>query len=278
MALTSPRFRWNSRLQQVENNNPVMRMGEQHHAVRLVQQSLIDLGYSMPVSTQKYNSPDGMFGKESRAKAHQFQSDTAGLSADGVVGKNTIKALDTALPQASPVLPSLPARSRYRVPGLSVVYDQVSPGHTNLCWAYSYTMLYSWKHRQCNEVGTLMEQLGQPWKTMYDNNRTIQGSQFPAFARAAGLQCRPLQCYTVSGWVEMLKQSGLIWIGQLNASASMGHIRVLAGVSGDGNVSGTSMYVLDPWLGRRYHETFEQFTRRYEGAASASVPAQLLHW
>ena len=200
------------------------------------------------------------------------------MQADGVVGQNTIRALDTLLPNASPMLPSLPARARYTVPGLAVVYDQVAPGHTLLCWAYSYAMLYSWKHQECNEVGTLMAMLGQPWKRMYDNNRPIRASQVTAFASAGGLQQAPRQCFPVSSWVEMLRQWGLIWIWQLNASASFGHIRVLAGVTGDGNLEGTKMYILDPWLGRRYHETFEQFTRRYEDSAHASLPAQLLHW
>ena len=278
MALTSPRFRWNSRLEHVEKNSPVMRKGEQHHAVRLVQQSLIDLGFPMPTSTKKYGSPDGIYGSETRKKVHQYQSGVSTLSADGVVGKNTIRSLDAALPNASPVLPSLPARARYTVPGIKVVYDQVSPGHTNLCWAYSYTMLYSWKHGQCNEVGTLMEMLGNPWKTMYDNNRPIPASRVMAFAQATGLQTEPLACYTVAGWVEQLRRHGLIWIWQLNAGASFGHIRVLAGVTGDGSPDGSKLYILDPWLGRRYHETFEQFTRRYEGTAHASLPAQLLHW
>lgn len=279
MALTSARFRWNSRLSQVEGNNPPMRRGESNHAVRLVQQTLIDCGYSLPVSVRKYGSPDGIYGAETKREAGRYQSDS-GLSSDGVVGQNTIRQMDAdaAGLGLTEVLPPLPAVARYTVPGLAVVYDQVSPGHTNLCWAYSYAMLYSWKHKQCNEPKALVASLGQPWKGMVDNNRPISSTQVPSFARAGGLRMQPLACYPPSGWVDLLKRNGLIWIWQLNASASMGHIRVLAGVSGDGNTQGTTMYVLDPWKGRRYHETFEQFTRRYEGTAHASLPAQLLHW
>lgn len=279
MTLTSSRYRWNSRLGRVENNSPVMRSGEQGQAVRLVQQTLIDLGYPMPTTVRKYGSPDGIYGSETTAQIRSYQGDNS-LSSDGKVGKNTITALDgdCSANGFSGILPALPARARYMVPGISVTYDQLQRGHTNLCWAYSYTMLYSWKHRECNDAEQVVTALGDPWKRMFDNNRTIGSGQVGNFARAGGLQLGPLQCLTSAGWVELLRAHGLIWIWQLNGGASMGHIRVLAGVSGDGNDSSTRMYILDPWQGRRYYETFEQFTRRYEETAHSSFASQMLYW
>ena len=70
-------------------------------------QGLIDLGFPMPVSTQRYGSPDGIFGKETTAKVREFQSKN-GLSPDGIVGKNTMARLDQLLPNAGEPLPPLP--------------------------------------------------------------------------------------------------------------------------------------------------------------------------
>jgi len=60
MALTSPRFASNLRLQSAAMNNPPMRPGETGKAVALVQQALKDLGYRMPISFAK-GVPDGIY-------------------------------------------------------------------------------------------------------------------------------------------------------------------------------------------------------------------------
>ncbi len=57
--------------------------------------ALLDLGYSLPVSTAKANySPDGIFGEETRQAVKKFQKDSGTLKDDGVVGQKTIRELD----------------------------------------------------------------------------------------------------------------------------------------------------------------------------------------
>ena len=73
MALNSPRFASNSRLQAASENNPPMRRGERGTAVRLVQQALIDLGYPLPISTRRHGSPDGMYESETVGAIRSFQ-------------------------------------------------------------------------------------------------------------------------------------------------------------------------------------------------------------
>lgn len=111
MALTSPRFADNQRLQQAAKNAPAMGRGESGPAVQIVQQALKDLGYPMPISFAKAGPggapPDGIYGDETRAVVRQFQKDQTLPSKDGVVGEQTLGRLDQLL-QDSPKAPDKP--------------------------------------------------------------------------------------------------------------------------------------------------------------------------
>lgn len=97
MALTSPQFVGNQRLQNAANNAPPLKKGEKDRvAVGLMQQMLIDLGYSMPITTMN-GAPDGIYGDETVKTVWQFQSDE-GLQRDGQAGHDTLHALDRQAP------------------------------------------------------------------------------------------------------------------------------------------------------------------------------------
>ena len=104
----SVHFRGNARLVLVGENNPIMKKGEEGHAVRLVQQALIDLGYKMPATTAKFGSPDGIYGSETKKQVLQFQKDQ-GLSKDGIVGAQTLARIDDQLVARRVVFKGLPA-------------------------------------------------------------------------------------------------------------------------------------------------------------------------
>lgn len=94
MALTSLRFAGNPRLQKAAANLPPMKFGERGDAVALVQDALVDRGFSMPVTTKQGQSfPDGIFGQETRKAVTDFQG-RHGLVRDGIVGRNTLHTLD----------------------------------------------------------------------------------------------------------------------------------------------------------------------------------------
>lgn len=112
MALKSPRFTSNTRLQQASENKPSLRAVESGEGVRLLQQALIDLGFPMPRSTRKFGSPDGIFGEETAARVREFQG-KHGLSIDGVAGRQTMTKLDQLLPLVAPPLPPLPGPGRF---------------------------------------------------------------------------------------------------------------------------------------------------------------------
>src|SRR6516165_719514 len=58
--LQSPRFAGNTRLEAVFDNAPPMSEGESGEPVKIVQQALIDDGFSMPISIRKLGEPDGI--------------------------------------------------------------------------------------------------------------------------------------------------------------------------------------------------------------------------
>jgi len=94
MPLRSRRFSGNFRLENAANNSPPMRKGETGEAVKIVQQAFVDLGFPMPITTDKGNKPpDGIFGNETFSTVSKFQSQQ-GLSVDGVAGRDTIGRLD----------------------------------------------------------------------------------------------------------------------------------------------------------------------------------------
>ena len=279
MVLTSPRFKWSTRLQKAETNNPAIRRGARGNAIRILQQSMIDLGIDpMTSSVKKYGSPDGIFGSDTRKAIEKYQRSKS-LTADGVVGQKTMRALDVDLPDSGPKLPPLPSSSRYVVPGLVSARDQLRLGHSNLCWAYTYTMMTSWKRQQSVFARQLIAAVGAKWLTKFDGNLALPWTETTAFYRNAGLTVEPMMSFPLSQWIQMLKWYGPLSIHGLNNSLGGGHVRMLYGVQDAGNQQSTTMLILDPWRGADYGESYEKFLAKYEGAGGqAGRTAQIAHF
>lgn len=96
MNLKSPRFAGNPRLEAAYDDDPVMRKGERGEAVALVQQTLLDDGFEMPISTAKTGMPDGIFGNETYQTVWKFQAKYH-LGRDGIVGRETLGKMDEML-------------------------------------------------------------------------------------------------------------------------------------------------------------------------------------
>ena len=72
-----------------------LNLGDKNESVKALQEKLISLGYALP----KYGA-DGSFGEETDVAVKQFQKDH-GLTADGIVGPATSKALGSAKPKTT---------------------------------------------------------------------------------------------------------------------------------------------------------------------------------
>lgn len=94
MALDSARFSSIPRLHAAAEGRSPLAGGLRSRAVHVVQFALLDLGYSMPRSTGGSVSPDGIYGDETVAIVKAFQRSRPGLTEDGIVGRNTMRALD----------------------------------------------------------------------------------------------------------------------------------------------------------------------------------------
>lgn len=69
-------------------DRPVLRIGDTGSCVRVLQQSLINRGYSVGSS-----GADGIFGNATYLAVRRFQADYVGVSIDGIVGPQTWRTL-----------------------------------------------------------------------------------------------------------------------------------------------------------------------------------------
>ena len=92
--LRSERFAGDPMLEAAAINQPPIEKGCSGEGVEAVQAALLDLGYSLPISTANgAKRPDGIFGKETDTAVRAFQADQM-LAVDGDIGKDTMRALD----------------------------------------------------------------------------------------------------------------------------------------------------------------------------------------
>ena len=87
--LTSPRFSGDVVLEACFDNERLLSVGSSGEAVRKLQQALVDAGFPLP----KFGV-DGSFGSETRTAVRDFQQ-ASGINIDGLVGPETMGALDT---------------------------------------------------------------------------------------------------------------------------------------------------------------------------------------
>jgi peptidoglycan hydrolase-like protein with peptidoglycan-binding domain len=94
MPLVSRRFAGNDRLQAAARNSPPLGHGATGPAVEILQSTLVELGFPMPISTKAGRIPgDGIYGSETAGTVRAFQR-LQGLSADGIAGRDTLGRLD----------------------------------------------------------------------------------------------------------------------------------------------------------------------------------------
>ena len=95
MPLRSARFAGDPTLEAVLNHSTKLQKGSTGTAVVKVQQALLDLGFQMP----RFGA-DGSYGDETVAAVKSFQSSKGLRPIDGIIGADTMRALDAAFPAA----------------------------------------------------------------------------------------------------------------------------------------------------------------------------------
>ncbi len=278
MALTSPRFRDNQRLQRAAENSPSLKKPEKGQAVRLVQQALIDCGFYLPKSTARYGTPDGIFGDETEKALAAFQKSHRLKKIDGHAGHDTLYEMDKIFPMPTPPLPPLPGftadgKLYYRVPGLieGKMQDKIMS-----CWATCFAMMLSWKQNMSLTIDAAVRRLGEPFIAYYVTDCGLPPHQSLEFARRGGLKGEPLFNLSPEGLLDMLQQSGLLWKGYAWMVFNKGkqvigrHVIIVYGIQGDGSGAGTNVFYLDPSDGFSHSMIFSKF------AADAELDFNLL--
>ena len=87
--LTATRFSGNAVLEAAYDDERLIRRGHSGAAVRLIQESLLAQGYTLPNF-----GADGIFGAETDTAVREFQIDAGAVKLDGIVGPETMKLLD----------------------------------------------------------------------------------------------------------------------------------------------------------------------------------------
>ena len=87
--LVAPRFSGNTILEEALDDERLVGVGSSGTHVRLLQESLLDMGYNLPEF-----GADGIFGAETKAAVERFQDDAGAAKIDGIVGPETMGLFD----------------------------------------------------------------------------------------------------------------------------------------------------------------------------------------
>lgn len=93
MSLQSARFAGDAELEACLNGANKLKLGSTGPAVAKIQRALIDLGHLLA----RFGA-DGKFGSETAAAVRGFQNSKSLRPIDAVIGAQTMRALDGALP------------------------------------------------------------------------------------------------------------------------------------------------------------------------------------
>ncbi|MCB0263900.1 MAG: hypothetical protein KDH98_12155, partial [Calditrichaeota bacterium] len=165
----------------------------------------------------------------------------------------------------------------YNVPGIVPIIAQPS----NLtCWATVATMMVSWKDSVSYPITDVMDSAGAIYRTKFDNNQGLLGSEKPAFLAALGLTGEAPQSYSVQGFRNLLESVGPLWAttDELPGDGFAIHARIVTGMFGDGTPENTFLRINDPAGGRQYSETFLKFMQKFEEVAAGGLRVQIVHF
>jgi hypothetical protein len=215
----------------------------------------------------KFDDFDREIVKAETAKAQRAQSGRA--APEPIAHMQTIEDLST-LPKsayAAVVAERMAEAAEDGPQSFSVVYDvPLVPQQTGMsCWAAGAAMIVAWRDKVSvdpSEIARADGYWAQYAKGLLPEDTTI--------FRTWGLEPEAAQTYTVQGFRSLLETWGPLWTA---GAVPDPHIRVVAGIEGDGSPGGTRVHILDPWepgmaafrlpnAGGRYTETYAEYERK----------------
>lgn len=184
------------------------------------------------------------------------------------------------------------AQYTYTVPNVPAAVQQPS-GMS--CWAAVLTMLYEWKNNQQLGIDDVMNQVGDPYLSIYKNDTGLSASDKTGLINALHLKGENPASFSVQGWYDLLKNNGPLWVttDELpNETATAIHARLLYGISTDSTTNTTTMLFIDPATATTVVEDFNDFIDKYESEVKKDyktifnrdwpddyvIRIQIIHW
>jgi peptidoglycan hydrolase-like protein with peptidoglycan-binding domain len=141
--LQSPRFADDDILEKCFDNKRLIAFGDKGDHVKKIQQAMIDTGISMPVSTKKTGTPDGIFLSETKEAVKQFQRNCGlqGRDVDGIIGPITMGLFDVRFPGQAKTGPPPPVPSTRKTLKVNITRLHGSKKKVNHSLAFANTIL-----------------------------------------------------------------------------------------------------------------------------------------
>jgi hypothetical protein len=108
------------------------------------------------------------------------------------------------------------------------------------CWAAGAAMVVGWRDRVSINPDEIARAAGY-WRQYAEG---LEAEDTNLLERVWGLQTEPGQSYSLDGFRRLLDTYGPLWTAGAVPGA---HIRVVAGMYGDGSPNGTMVVLYDPW-------------------------------
>ncbi len=158
---------------------------------------------------------------------------------------------------------------------------------TDGCWATATAMLKSWKYKRSTTVEDVLNEAGNIFKNLYENNVGLDDQNKEKFLELMNLTFEWGQSYTVEGLHELLLKHGPIWFtvplepnidDTVNTSNTFNtHATIITGLVGSGDMLDTYILYVNPLDGKQKTMRYGEFMRWYEKAAFSSQ-IQVVHY
>ena len=152
---------------------------------------------------------------------------------------------------------------------------------TMACWAAVTAMNMAWKDQQAYTIEAAMDSLASDFRKIYDDNTGLTPNRVQDLSDATGMKVEYQRCETPESLLLMLQNHGsIIVIDDEDPSPRFAvHARIIHGLYSDGDPSNTFLKIIDPAGGRKYDESFQDFTNKYEAMADArGWNLQIMHY
>ncbi|MCZ2155479.1 MAG: peptidoglycan-binding protein [Bryobacterales bacterium] len=222
--------------------HPTVRLGSRGPAVRELKQLL-----NRNLNPSPRLAVDEVFDQATERAVRRFQQDKW-LLVDGIAGRCTWAALlGTEHWTILHRITLVPQWTRFT------------------CWSAATAMIFG--VQACMSPGSAAL---DPYGGIYNDSESDDPTNMRRFAQFYGLTMLPTQTWTPEGLAGLLRLRPLmintLWRADeyVAGHGSSGHMRVVAGIRGDGTGDGTTLRIYDPWPPNRgavYSEIYGPFIR-----------------